>query len=179
MPVDVLNQPDRSASPEIEKVFLEHHELVYRTAYRVTGNGTDAEDVLQTVFLRLVRAFPSSVVDGGWAAYLRRAAVNTSLDILRRRKRIVSSATELRIEEPRPGPYELQAGRELGARLRSALASMNPRAAEVFLLRHVEGYPNKDIARMLGTSAGSIAVTLFRARGHLRKSLRSFREGGV
>ena len=39
----------------LEQVFLQHRELVFRAAYRVTGNASDAEDVLQTVFLRLVR----------------------------------------------------------------------------------------------------------------------------
>ena len=178
MPVEVLNQPDHSATPEIERVFLDHYELVYRTAYRITGNSTDAEDVLQTLFLRLVGNNSTPAARGGWAPYLRRGAVNASLDVLRRRRTLPVTTDELWVEESRPGPYELQKSRELGDRLRSALASMNPRSAEMFLLRHVEGYSNKDIARMFGTSTGSVAVTLFRARGHLRKSLRSFREGG-
>ena len=37
----------------VEALFREHHEQVFRAAYRVTGNAVDAEDVLQTVFLRL------------------------------------------------------------------------------------------------------------------------------
>ena len=44
-----------SYSPGLEQIFLEHKDLIYRAAYRVTGNASDAEDVLQTVFLRLVR----------------------------------------------------------------------------------------------------------------------------
>lgn len=40
---------------EVERLFRAHHGLVFRTAYRITGNATDAEDVLQTVFLRLMR----------------------------------------------------------------------------------------------------------------------------
>ena len=44
-----------SFRPGLEQIFLEHKDLVYRAAYRVTGNSSDAEDVLQTVFLRLVR----------------------------------------------------------------------------------------------------------------------------
>ena len=40
---------------EFERVFRAHHGLVFRTAYRITGNAADAEDVSQTVFLRLFR----------------------------------------------------------------------------------------------------------------------------
>jgi DNA-directed RNA polymerase specialized sigma24 family protein len=40
---------------ELERAFRAHHPLVFRTAYRITGNVADAEDVLQTVFLRLAR----------------------------------------------------------------------------------------------------------------------------
>jgi hypothetical protein len=40
---------------EFEQIFREHSQLVYRTAYGATGNAEDAEDVLQTIFLRLLR----------------------------------------------------------------------------------------------------------------------------
>jgi len=44
---------------ELEQIFERHYELVYRTAYGVTGSVEDAEDVLQTIFLRLLgREFP-------------------------------------------------------------------------------------------------------------------------
>ena len=81
------------------------------------------------------------------------------------------------IRDKRPGPARQHDSTELGDRLRKALADMNPRSAQVFVLRHVEGHSNGEIARMLSTSTGSIAVTLFRARSSLRKSLRSFRGG--
>ena len=44
---------------DLEVIFKEHHGMVFRAAYRVTGNAGDAEDVLQTVFLRLVCEFVS------------------------------------------------------------------------------------------------------------------------
>src|SRR5258707_8846164 len=48
-------RPVPSPPEELEVFFREHHDQVFRTAYRVTGSPSDAEDVLQTVFLRLVR----------------------------------------------------------------------------------------------------------------------------
>jgi RNA polymerase sigma-70 factor (ECF subfamily) len=53
-----------------------------------------------------------------------------------------------------------------------ALSELSPRAAEIFVLRHIEGYGNSEIARLVGASRGTVAVTLFRARAQLRRSIR-------
>jgi RNA polymerase sigma-70 factor (ECF subfamily) len=177
-PVEVKATPGAAPSKELEQVFMDHYDMVYRTAYRVTGNGDDAEDVLQTLFVRLLRRETMPQLERGWPAYLHRASVNISLDIIRRRGRDVSiTDMEPWIRDKRPGPARQHDSAELGDRLRKALADMNPRSAQVFVLRHVEGHSNGEIARMLSTSPGSITVTLFRAHISLRKSLRSFRGG--
>jgi RNA polymerase sigma-70 factor (ECF subfamily) len=56
--------------------------------------------------------------------------------------------------------------------LREALGELSPKAAQIFVLKHIEGYDNSEIAEMLGTSRGTIAVLLFRARARLKKSIR-------
>jgi hypothetical protein len=53
--ITVPGRNETSASPDFERIFREHGALVYRTAYAVMGNREDADDVLQTVFLRLLR----------------------------------------------------------------------------------------------------------------------------
>src|SRR5262245_40344840 len=77
---------------ELEQLFREHHQLVYRSAYGVTGKPDDAQDVLQTIFLRLLgREFPPDLKTNP-KAYLYRAAVNVSLNTIRLRKRHVLTA---------------------------------------------------------------------------------------
>jgi DNA-directed RNA polymerase specialized sigma24 family protein len=49
---DVTSDP---AHPELTEIFREHYRLTYRTAYAVTGSAADAEDVVQTIFMRLLR----------------------------------------------------------------------------------------------------------------------------
>src|SRR5437899_11530041 len=86
---------------EAELLFREHHDQVFRTAYRVTGSAADAEDVLQTVFLRLVRRKEELDLSPSPGSYLHRAAVNASLDLLRSRTRSPSvSIDEVAFDPP-------------------------------------------------------------------------------
>jgi RNA polymerase sigma factor (sigma-70 family) len=70
---------------ELDRIFREHHQLVYRTAYGVTGSREDAQDVLQTIFLRLLRREVPPDLKSNPKAYLYRAAVNLSLNMIRER----------------------------------------------------------------------------------------------
>jgi RNA polymerase sigma factor (sigma-70 family) len=55
-----------------------------------------------------------------------------------------------------------------------ALAELNEKAAEILILRYVHGYSDSEIASLLGTTRGTIAVSLFRSRRRLRKSIRAY-----
>lgn len=153
-------------------MFTEHHDLVFRTAYRVTGNAEDAEDVLQTLFLRLLRRECPPDIALNPKAYFHRAAVNIALDVIKLKSRHVS-ADEMEFEDTRPAPDRERDSSEIQAWLRLALADLSPRTAEMFVLRHIEGYDNGEIAKMLKTSRGTVAVMLFRARLRLQKSLKN------
>src|SRR5438270_2658706 len=89
-PIPSVPNPVNSAFPlagpdALERAFDAHHGMVFRAAYRVTGNAADAEDVLQTVFLRLAgRDLGTDLVEN-IEAYLRRAAINASLNLLERK----------------------------------------------------------------------------------------------
>lgn len=163
------------AIPWIEEVFREHYQLVYRTACVVTGNPDDAQDVLQTIFLRLQRrGVPANLEQP--KAYLYRAAVKTSLNLLRSRRRHVLTADsdffETRAQSAESGIDTLQR-----AHLHQAIDSLSPRTVEILLLRYVEDLTEPQIAKMLGITRGTVAVTLFRALARLRKLLRTNQSG--
>src|ERR1700704_1264901 len=103
MAVTVQRTDARPLPEDFERMFQEHHRLVYRAAYRITGNSEDAEDVLQTLFLRLLRReFPPDI-ESNPKAYLHRAAVNIGLDIVKIRGRNVSTdSNPIEIEDTRP-----------------------------------------------------------------------------
>ncbi len=174
------SMPDGPPS-SLEDLFREHGPRIYRVAYRVTGNPSDAEDVVQTIFLRLLRREDREddiVLGPAVTGYLHRAAVNAGLDLLRSRQRAravplpaTDEESELEELDPSARPQSRVERGELGQRLRSALAKLNPRAAEIFALRYFEGLGNTEIADQLGTSRSAIAVTLHRSRIRLKEEL--------
>ena len=74
-----MSEPIAQDSQELEMLFREHYALVYRTACVVTGSPEDAEDVLQTIFLRLLRRAVPPDFHKNTKGYFYRAAVNLSL----------------------------------------------------------------------------------------------------
>jgi RNA polymerase sigma-70 factor, ECF subfamily len=151
---------------ELEGLFQAHHRSVFGTAYRITGNAADAEDVLQTVFLRLAGRDRAAPRLESSASYLRRAAINAALDVLRARR--AEDRVPLDDSQPDPGQPDSSDLRDF---LRRSLARLTPAAAEVFVLRFFEGHSNREIARLLGMSQVRVAVTVHRARRRLQKEI--------
>src|SRR5436309_501950 len=79
--------PEDSSAREFEETFLTHYDLVHGTAFGVTGSREDAEDVVQTVFLRLLRHEMPPDMQKKAKPYPYRAPVNESLNIIRNRRR--------------------------------------------------------------------------------------------
>lgn len=162
----------RPAELAMEQVFREHASRVMSAAYRVTGRAEDAEDVLQTVFMRLVRREGTARLEGNPAAYLHRAAVNAALDVVRSRRRATPLDDAGGLAAPESGAAQRRlAEGELKDQVRQALAQLSPRAAEIFALRYFEGYDNREIATMLGSSRSTVAVILHRARQRVREEI--------
>ena len=111
----------RPLPEDFERIFNENHALVYRVAYRITGNNEDAEDVLQTLFLRLLRREILPDVDRNPRAYMHRAAINIALDIVKLRSRTVSGTNLEDHQEGTVQPEKMPAFR-IQDWLRDALA---------------------------------------------------------
>ncbi len=178
-----MNQPPPPmAGPllELEQIFREHHAGVLRAAYRITGNASDAEDVLQTVFLRLARRQPEAAAMGNAAGYLHRATVNAALDLVRDRR--ANKRVDLETQMPHLAALDApadsrQEARELRDFIRRAIGRLSPRTGEVFALHYFEGCSNAEIAALLEITVGGVGVTLHRARTQLQEEIKSFLGG--
>ena len=164
-----------TSSPEFDELFRDHHRLIYRTAFGITGRAADAEDVVQTIFLRLLgRAFPPDLKRNP-RGYLYRAAVNVSLNTVRSRRRQIQIQDAERIVAIEIQPTS-QSEEETQQRLIQAISELNDKAVEILMLRYTQNYSDAEIAKMLGTSRGTIAVSLFRSRARLKKLMRALGE---
>ena len=169
MPIATAAASQIPADEQVAQVFTEHAQFVFRTAYGVTGSHEEAEDVLQTVFLRLIRREQPPDFRANPKAYLYRAAVNAALDALRsrRRRRLVAVDELPEVADPAAASID----DEHHQALYEAIAELKPESAQILILRYVHGMSDAEIARMLGVSRGTIALRLFRSRARLKKLL--------
>jgi RNA polymerase sigma-70 factor (ECF subfamily) len=157
---------------ELEQLFLDHYPMLYRTAYSMLDNPADAEDVPQTIFLRLLRTGLPPDLQRNPKGYLYRAAVNLSLNVIRARKRrrLTDNPEHLEIAIERS---QSNATADLQQDVAEAISQLEPEAAHVVLLRYVHNYSDAEIAKLLGVSRGTVAMRLFRARARLKKLMRN------
>src|SRR5689334_9905466 len=159
---------------EFDQLFREHYPMVYRTAFSVTCSTEDAEDVLQTIFLGLLRReFPPDLKTNP-KAYLYRAAFNRSLDIVRARRRNVVPVEAEHIERAASDDWEY--AEEAERRLYEAIAHLHPTAVQILMLRYVHNLGVAEIASLLGTTRSTVGVSLFRSRVRLRKLIQALEE---
>jgi RNA polymerase sigma factor (sigma-70 family) len=163
----------------LSDLFAMHHRRVLMAAYRITGSMADAEDVAQSVFLRLAANNELAVSNAG--SYLYRAAINGALDLLRRRSAAAREPLDSAAGVPSQGrgsrPEAEAASSELLQWLRTALSELTPRAAEMFALRYVEELDNREVAVLMHTSQAVVAVTLHQVRSKLKKRLTEMERG--
>lgn len=169
--VTVTDPIQSPVSEEFDRIYREHAPLVYRTAWGVLGRREDAEDVLQTIFLKLLRReFPPDLRKNP-RAYLYRSAVNLSLDMLKAQRRRPAAVEDAESIGKAVSIGESEIDEALYQRLYEAIGRLAPEAAEVILLHYMQKKNTAEIAKMLGISRTSVAVRLFRARKRLRKLL--------
>ena len=159
-------------SPALEALFAQHHGRIFGAAYRVTGRAQDAEDVLQTVFFRLLKRGDDLDLSPSPGSYLHRAAVNAALDLVRSRSRKKAlPLDEIDLPSDAPGPDRVDRAREIRRCLRQALTELTPKSAEIFSMRFLEGFDNHEIARLTETSQTAIGVMVHRARNRVKKAM--------
>jgi len=147
-------------------LYERHYEAVFRTALRVTGRPADAEDVLQTVFVRLLSGSEHDEAARRPAAYFRRAAVNAAVDLLRRR----AVRAETVYDDTAPHAA-VESGLLLKEQLRRAIATLDSEDATLFVLRFVEGLSNQELADVFQLEKNNVAVRLHRIRLRLQSEM--------
>lgn len=162
-PIEMTSAP---ALAGFAGLYERHYEAVFRAALRVTGSPADAEDILQTVFLRVLSRRDEHDAAARPSAYFRRAAVNAAVDLLRRR------AVRGDVAYDDQAPHAAVEGAPLlKEQLRRALATLDRDDASLFLLRYVEGLSNQELADEFQLEKNNVAVRLHRIRVRLQAEM--------
>ena len=148
---------------------LPHLKAIYGTAYRMSGNPHDAEDLVQETFLRAYRAFDRYTPGTNIRAWLHTILYRVRTDAFRRSRRSPQTV-ELAGDGPAvPPPQDaLAAGGEDLARAVDALPEAF-RAAVV--LRDLQDLTYEEIAGVLGVPIGTVMSRIHRGRSLLRAAL--------
>lgn len=158
-----------------EALYRDHASRLFGLTVRMLGNRTDAEDMLQDIFLTAHRKLPSYRGDARLGTWLFRLATNLCLDHLRSKAARMSQATSSLDDDgaaepasPSPGPV---VGTVQQIDLERAIAQLPPGCRAAFLLHDVEGFEHREVATMLGISEGTSKSQVHKARLKLRVAL--------
>ena len=158
------------------RVLVERYEDdVGATVAAMLGPSAEVDDVAQEVFIRFFRTLDRFRGDASVRTYLKRIAINRSLDVLRRRKRNLARFFSRDDEAPPPEPLFDQ-GAEIDARERQrlvqeAIQMLPPKHRAVVVLRMIDGYSTDETAELLGIPYGTVLSRLSRALDRLKTSL--------
>ena len=170
----------RSGDAEAFRALVDRHSRgLFRLAYRMTGNESDAEDVVQESLLRAYRQLNKFDERASFGTWLYRIAVNCALDLVRlRKRRAEQQPAEDSVDDPvrlaisrDPAPDRLALSGELRERVAEAMNELSAAERTAFVLRHYEGLSIEDVSRVLGCQPGAAKHSVFRAVQKLRRSL--------
>lgn len=155
-------RPDPMDEARFELFYRRTAGALWSYLYRLTGDGSTADDLLQKAFFRMLRANPAVASEEHLRRWLFRTATNLAFDHFREAKR-ERRALESPLAEPGPGePHEL-----LRHDMMKSFGELKPQERALLWLAHVEGADHEDIGEALGVKRGSVKVLLFRARKRL------------
>lgn len=180
----------RAGESDAFRLLVERHSRkVFAVAYRLTGNETDAEDVVQETFLRAYRNLNQFDEKAIFSSWLYRIASNYALDLLRFRKShavtSLSTADEggtdasERLPSPSPGPDRIALSSQLNVRIADAMESLTPHERTAFTLRHFEGHTIEEIGSVLRLGGNATKQVVFRAVQKMRRALEPLAEGAA
>jgi RNA polymerase sigma-70 factor, ECF subfamily len=178
---DLIGRARRREPAAFDALVEAYSPRLYGYFYRLTGLREDAEDLLQEVFVRLVRMIDRYEHDGRFDAWLFRIATNLVRDRVRRQKRASGAPFAGLIDPDQPGSIEELPDRssvrpqdaldhaEDVDRLQRALSRLPEGEREVILLRHFSQMSFKEVAETMGTPLGTALARAHRGLARLRE----------
>lgn len=151
-----------------ERILILHERPVLRFAQRLLGNGEDAKDAAQEVFIRLHGHLSRFREDSEVSPWLYRVTVNVCHDIRRRRKQTSPVNAGLEVLDPAQDPEQPLTAVQERAMLIAALGTLTERERAAIVLRDMEGFTTAEVAWILGSSETTVRSQISTGRVKLR-----------
>jgi RNA polymerase sigma-70 factor (ECF subfamily) len=161
-----------------------HSQSLFRVAFRITRNESDAEDVVQEAFLRGYRKLEGFESRSNFGTWIYRIAVRCALDKIGGRRwddasRVAEETDpeqeQVQVADEAAGPDRLLLSGEIGAMHEVALSSLTVTERTAFVLRHMEDCTSEEIGAALGMPPNAAKQAVFRAVRKLRSRLAPLR----
>jgi RNA polymerase sigma-70 factor, ECF subfamily len=154
---------------------LEHSHSMFRLAWRLSGDETAAEDIVQEAFIKAWRSIGEFRMDASFKSWLHRITVNTAMDYLRKHVRRKQHETVEPDWERSDLAGELaDTGMQIDISRQTQAAMLDLSEAErtALLLKHYEGHSIEEVARIMEITTGACKQNIFRAVKKMRVALR-------
>ena len=180
-----LRNGDQSAFRELVE---QYKKQVYYLALNMTGDHFDAEDVSQDVFVKAYRGIGKFRSSAKLSTWLHRITVNTVIDSRRRKTHTMVSMSDDRDDEGMAAPLQIPAldaasnpesaaaGAVINGHIGEALNALSDQERTVFVMRHYQDMPIKEISEVLEVADGTVKSLLFRSIRKLREKLSFYRD---
>ena len=167
-----ISDGDRNS---FSKLYREYSPKIYNTALVYCQNVEDSEEVTQDVFTNIHKNASKFKGDSSLSTWIYRITVNTSLNLIKKRKRFFTLFTSLNIEAAEKPTFEhpgvILENKERASELFMAIDRLPENQKTAFILSHIEGLPRQEVADIMEVSLKAIESLLQRAKVNLRKTL--------
>lgn len=165
----------RGEREAFDRLVERYQREVYRLCYRYVNNHHDANDLAQEVFLRAYKAIGKFRGDSSFSTWLYRIAVNACLNFRAARRAQTEELSEALPDSSAPFAERVER-EEQSRRVREAVSRLPEKQRATLILKVYHDLTHEEVARILGSSVGTVKANLFHALGNLRKLLIAPRE---
>jgi RNA polymerase sigma-70 factor (ECF subfamily) len=166
----IMKDVQRGRAERLAILFERHHVKLYNFFLRLCGNRNTSEDLVQEVFLRILKYCGTYREEGSFTVWMYQIARNVHIDRWRKDPQVDSMEDQwLEPESSHPGPYQnLEQESDL-TDLRRALAMLPLKKREVLVLSRFQNMKYKEIAKLRGCSISAVKLQIHRGMKDLQK----------
>lgn len=154
-----------------KKIFLPYYQKLYRIAFRLLQDESNAKDIVQETYIKLWDKRDDLVNIENSEAFATVVTRNLCLDELRKSKDHLHAKYEVDIPESLSLSVQIEIEDEVEY-VKQLVDRLPEQQRQIMLFKHWDGYSDEEIEQIMGLSAGNIRVSLSRARKTIREQFK-------